>query len=87
MGLFGPPRISELEAKRDVAGLIKALDYKNSNVNDLMIRRLAAAALGKIGDPRGVEPLAIALTAEDESMREYAAVALARSAIRVASSP
>ncbi len=42
MGLFGPPNVEKMKAKRDVKGLIQALGYqKGSNV-----RRGAAVALG-----------------------------------------
>ncbi len=52
MPLFGPPNIAQLEAKRDAAGLIKALAYK-----DAAIRIAAAEALAPLKDPYAVEPL------------------------------
>ena len=42
MPLFGPPNIAQLEAKRDVQGLIKALTFK-----DAAIRIAAADALAR----------------------------------------
>jgi HEAT repeat protein len=56
-GLFGPPNVSKLGAKGDDMGLIKALTYQK----DASVRRLAAFALGKIGDDRAVKPLVAAL--------------------------
>ena len=46
MGLFGPPNVAKLAAKRDVLGLIRALGYQK----DVPIRCAAAEALGMIGD-------------------------------------
>ena len=57
MPLFGPPDVEKMKAKRDVNGLIKALNYKQ----DSEIRENAAKALGEIGDTRAVKPLSIAL--------------------------
>ena len=72
MGLFGPPDVAKLEAKRDVDGLIKALGYqKNAD-----IRRAAAAALGKIGDASAVRPLIAALNDSDNDARQAAGEAL-----------
>jgi HEAT repeat protein len=56
MSLFGSPDIQKMKAKRDVKGLIKALNYKNDH-----IQREAALALGEIGDKQAVEPLIAAL--------------------------
>jgi HEAT repeat protein len=55
--LFGPPNLDKLRAKRDVSGLVKALDYKK----DKFIPAWAANTLGEIGDPRAVTPLIAAL--------------------------
>lgn len=54
MGLFGfgQPNVIKMEREKDIDGLIDALSYDDNNV-----RRSAANALGKIGDPRAVEPL------------------------------
>jgi len=49
-------RIQSLVERRDVEGLIAALTDRNMDV-----RRMAAEALGDIGDKRAVEPLIIAL--------------------------
>ena len=59
MSLFGHPNVEEMKAKRDVKGLIKALTYQNYAA----VREDAAKALGEIGNPRAVEPLAAALVA------------------------
>lgn len=68
-GLFRPPNVEELEAKRDVQGLIKSLSYqKRDNV-----RQAAAEALGKIGVP-AVEPLIAAL--KDRNMQKATTEAL-----------
>lgn len=58
MGIFSrKPRIEKLKEKRDVGGLIKALDYDDPN-----LRRNAALALGEIGDLQSIEPLLKALS-------------------------
>lgn len=83
MGNSGDPRY--------VPELIAALRDGNGNV-----RRLAASALGKIGDPRAVEPLLTLLARESKpQVRQYAIKALgkigdprARAALeRIASDP
>jgi HEAT repeat protein len=63
MGLFGPPDVKNLEAKRDVGGLIRALNYQKDSTIPVhsTVRKAAAEALGKIGDARAVEPLIAAL--------------------------
>jgi hypothetical protein len=53
MGLFGPPNVAKMEAKRDMLGLIKALSYQKS----ASVRQAAAKALGELGDPLAIEPL------------------------------
>ena len=58
MPLFGAPDVEKLEARRDVAGLIKALGYEK----DVYVQQAAAGALGRIGDSRAVEPLANVVT-------------------------
>ncbi len=79
MPLFGPPDIQQLEAKRDVSGLIKALAYK-----DATIRARAADALGPLRDPMAVEPLVGLLGDEDANVRRAVVRALAaRGGIRV----
>lgn len=74
-GLLGffKPNIKEMEKKRDVDGLIKALRNRDSQV-----RRSASAALVWITDKRAMEPLAQALKDEDDCVRGNAAEALCR---------
>lgn len=50
--LFGPPNVKNLEEKKDIEGLLKAVKYKN-----LRVREEAANALGRIGGLRAVKPL------------------------------
>jgi HEAT repeat protein len=60
MGIFGPPNVKRCLEKRDVDGLIKALDYKK----DYHVRLDAIEALGELGragDGRALERL-ISLT-------------------------
>jgi HEAT repeat protein len=79
MPLFGPPNIAQLEAKRDVQGLIKALAYKDPGV-----KIAAADALGPLGDPMTVEPLTALMGDEDAGVRQAAVRALsARGGVRV----
>jgi HEAT repeat protein len=61
-----------LERKRNVQGLIKALQYKKKGD----VREAAAQALGELGDVRAVAPLAAALHDQREAVREAAAQAL-----------
>jgi len=60
-----------MKAKKDVEGLIKALNYER----DHDVRMGAAEALGEIGDKRAVEPLIQALEA-DSYLQARAAWAL-----------
>lgn len=53
MGLF-KPNVERMRVKRDVKGLLKALQHKDSN-----IRIQAVEALGSVGDKRAVEPLTV----------------------------
>lgn len=57
-GLFGPPNVHKLEAKREVAGLINALAWEK----DPRVRLQAAMALGRVRDDRAVAPLINALS-------------------------
>jgi HEAT repeat protein len=66
-GLFGPPDIAKMKAKRDVKGLIKALSYQE----DVNVRWQAAKALGELKDAHAVEPLIAAL--KFDTVRETAA--------------
>jgi HEAT repeat protein len=69
------PNIQKLKDKRDVPGLIKALQN-----NDPLIFQKAVEALGQIGDPRAVEPLSAALKMEGpyNQAPDYAAEALGK---------
>ncbi len=53
MWLFGPPDVEKMKARRNVKGLIRALNYGK----DHEVCNEAARALGQIGDPIAVEPL------------------------------
>jgi hypothetical protein len=72
MPLFGPPNVAQLEAKRDVQGLIKALAYKDSSV-----RVAAADALGPLRDSIAVRPLTALLRDDNVEVRRAAVRALA----------
>jgi HEAT repeat protein len=72
MPLFGPPNIPQLEAKRDVQGLIKALAYK-----DVAIRIAAANVLAPLRDPLAVEPLVLLLKDGNAGVRRASVEALA----------
>ena len=72
MSLFGPPDVDRLFAKRDVSGLIEALGYEK----EASVRQTAAAALGRLGDPSAVEPLAAVLRDWHLGVRDSAAGAL-----------
>ena len=50
MGWFGPPNVEKMTIRRDVQGLTRALRYRKSSA----IRREAARALGRLGDPVAV---------------------------------
>ena len=79
MPLFGPPNVAQLEAKRDVHGLIKALLFK-----DAAVRMAAADALAPIKDPIAVDPLAAALKDDNPGVRRACVGALAaRGGLRV----
>ena len=69
MGIFGPPNIEKMKAKKNVKGLIKALGYKKN----FQVRFDAARLLGEIGDPRAVQPLIDALEDEEVMVRNEAA--------------
>jgi HEAT repeat protein len=74
MGLFGPPDVGKLKAKRDVKGLINALGYRKEPT----IQRAAAEALGALGDTRAAPALIAALKSGYSSadLRQVTAVAL-----------
>ncbi len=66
MPILGPPNINKLKARRDVPGLIKALNYKRNPE----VRKKAVEALGELGDRTATEPL---LSGLDEEESEYRA--------------
>lgn len=74
MGIFGPPNIEKMQAKRDVNGLIKALSFKK----DARIRLEAAKSLGEYGDVPAVEPLIALLQDADENVRKAVVEALGK---------
>ncbi len=87
MGLFGPPNVDKMKAKRDVKGLIKALGYQK----DGSVRKAAAQALVDTGDAmsatwalremrdaQAMEPLTIFLKDKNSDVRVAAAQALDR---------
>ena len=67
-GLFGPPDVNKMKAKRDVKGLVNALSYDK----DEAVRRGARLAFLEIGDPRAVEPLINYLKNKDGLERKVA---------------
>ena len=71
-GLFGPPNVSKLIAKRNIHGLIKALRYRK----DSDIRSRAAIGLGELRAAQAVDPLCTALSDREWHVRETAARAL-----------
>ena len=86
MAFGGKPNIDKLKQKRDVKGLIKALEYRDSDY----IRREAVRALGGLRDERVLAPLVAILgkretrssphdlkTEEVQEVRESAALQLA----------
>ncbi|MGB2842281.1 MAG: HEAT repeat domain-containing protein [Halobacteriota archaeon] len=66
--------VERMREKRDVMGLIKALQYKS----DLEVRINAEKALGDVGDIRAVVPLIQALKDENWRVRSEAARALGK---------
>jgi len=80
MSLFGPPNIEKMKARRDVDGLIKALQYKikSTEFKDEWVRRDAAKALGEIGGSSVVLPLIAALKHRDNEVRWEAALGLGK---------
>ena len=72
MGLFGPPNIEKMKARKDVNGLIKALHYRR----DSTVRGASARALGSIGDARAVGPLITVLNDSWPDVRGAAAEVL-----------
>lgn len=69
----GPtPNVEQLEGKRDVQGLIKALGYQKRDD----VRKAAALTLGEMGNGRAVGPLITALKDDSFYVRWAAAKAL-----------
>ena len=77
------PNVEALEARRDVAGLTRALRYRW----DTIVRMGAAKALGKIGDSSAVESLARALKDSEKYVRVNATEALGKIGNRQAVEP
>lgn len=73
MAQFGLSDVEKLVEEKDVAGLIKALSYKDGN-----IRQLATEALGEIGDQRAVDPLIKKINDIDNVVGGKAAQALGK---------
>ena len=71
MGLFGP-NVEKLKAKRDINGLIKALDYHK----DSSVRIKAAQALGQLGDTRAITSLAHLMRYSNNELRKEVILAL-----------
>jgi len=71
MGIFGPPNIRKLKARKNIKGLIEALKDKDEGV-----WRGTAMALGEIKDARAVEPLIKLLKDKNSFTREAAEEAL-----------
>ena len=67
MGLLGlfDPSIEKLEENKDIHRLIRALRSKKKP----SIQRLAAEALGRLGDAQAVEPLIMVLRDESKAAR------------------
>ena len=72
MPLFGPPKVSVLLARRDIAGLIRALEYRG---DDGQLRQEAVQALASLG-PAALQPLLQALKSDESAVRFGAAQAL-----------
>ena len=72
-GLFGPPDVEKLKAKKDVQGLIKALAYKK----DAQVRRAAAGALGRLREECALQALVAALGDPEPAVRQSAVWAIA----------
>lgn len=78
MPLFGPPNIEEMKKKRDVRGLIRALNYKE----DWQLREAAIRALGELGDASAIKAIGVVsnenviLFSDNEKVRRAARVVL-----------
>ena len=69
MPLFGPPKIDRMLSKKDVRGLLKAMDYQK----DAAVRERAAVALGEL---QAVEALPRLNTAAAEDVFKVARAAV-----------
>lgn len=58
--LFGPPDVDRLVAKRDIKGLSDVLIVLKDSEAWYAAKKMAAQALGDLGDPRAVEALLVA---------------------------
>ena len=72
------PQIYQLEKKKDVRGLIKALKYKE----DVLIQQRAAKALGDLRPKNAINPLIKALA--DSRLQRSATLALSKYGERAA---
>lgn len=70
MGIF-KPNVKRMIRKKNVIGLIKALNHKDQNV-----RRDAAFSLGTVGNAQAVQPLITALGSRQWSICKAAATSL-----------
>jgi HEAT repeat protein len=73
---MGWPNVDDLERKRDVKGLIKAL--RQGGRNGEVVRNTAAQALGRMHNAWAVKPLIAALKDKDHRVSEMAAEALGK---------
>jgi HEAT repeat protein len=86
MSLFGPPNVEKMIAKKNLKGLLKALEYHRDRPNrespdyerSRAVRRKAAQALGALGDASAFNSLLESLRDSGPKVREAAAHALAR---------
>jgi HEAT repeat protein len=72
MGSLNEADVLNMEDKGDIRGLLKALKDKK----DVVVRRKAAASLGRVGGIRAVDPLIDALKDDDYAVRAEAQDAL-----------
>jgi len=83
MFLFGPPNVEKLQAKRDVAGLLKALDYQK----DIQVPIAAARALGEVRAVEAITRLGALLNHADSALQATAARALGQIGTEAAIQP
>ncbi len=63
--LFGQPNIENLKAKKDISGLLKALEYPK----EVVIRQKAAEVLGELGNTEAIPSLVDALEDAEVEVR------------------